>query len=82
MHVIAPEAGGDVTPSGNVPAGYSLTLTAKPEPGWKFKQWLIDGAVASEGEKELTFTRLEVDTTVEAVFEKIKAMPWLNLLLE
>jgi hypothetical protein len=84
IRVTDPESGGSITPSGDVAAGStrSVTLTAVPNSGYKVKHWLVDGEITAAGQKELTIENITVDMTVEAVFEKIKAMPWLNLLLE
>jgi hypothetical protein len=73
-----------VSPSGDITAsiGGSLTLTASPAAGYKFKHWLVNGVVSAAGQKTMTITGITADTTVSVVFEKIKAMPWLNLLLE
>lgn len=76
--------GGSVSPSGDVPAGIgsSLTLTATPDSGYKVKYWLVNGTITHAGQKTLILTNITADTTVSVVFEKNKAMPWLNLLLE
>jgi hypothetical protein len=65
-----------------VVSGNSITLTADPDPGYKVQHWLVDGEITAVGQKELMLENITADMTVEAVFEKIKAMPWLNLLLE
>jgi hypothetical protein len=76
---------GSVSPTSSWrPAGIgsSLTLTATPSSDYKVKHWLVNGVVSAAGQKTLTITGITADTTVSVVFEKIKAMPWLNLLLE
>jgi len=76
--------GGSVSPSGEqtVDIDDSLVITADPDGGYKFKHWLVNGAITDKGQKTLTLNNITSDMTVEAVFEKIKAMPWLNLLLD
>jgi len=65
-----------------VNSGGSASFTANPDSGCKFKHWLVDGEITEVGRKELTLNNITSDMTVEAVFEKNKAMPWLHLLLE
>jgi hypothetical protein len=84
VEIVVSAGGGRVSPSGAVAAsmGGSLTLTATPAAGYKFKHWLVNGEIRNAGQEALTITNITVDTTVSVVFERIKAMPWLNLLLE
>lgn len=84
VNITVSAGGGSVSPSGDVLAniGGSLTLTAVSDPGYKIKHWLVNGSVSNAGQATLTLTNITADTTVSVVFEKFKAMPWLNLLLE
>lgn len=76
--------GGTVSPDSEQIVGYggTLTLTATPDSGYKFKHWLVDGEIIGVGQEGLMLEHITTDMTVSAVFEKIKAMPWLQLLLE
>jgi len=76
--------GGSVSPDTEqiVSFGESLTLTADPDAGHKVKHWLVNNEIQGTADKALTLTNITSDMTVVVVFEKVKAMPWLNLLLE
>jgi hypothetical protein len=84
VSIVVAAGGGSVSPSGDISAsiGGSLTLTATPNPSYKVKHWLVNGEIRNAGQETLTLTNITANTTVSVVFEKIKAMPWLNLLLE
>ena len=62
-------------------ADSTLILTADPDSGHKVKHWLMNDEVTAKGQKKLTVEITE-PTVIQVFFEKIKAMPWLNLLLE
>ncbi len=74
---------GGVSPEGEVEAyqGESLLVTADPDGGYKVKHWLVNDEEQGKGRKELTVEITE-PTVIQVLFEKIKAMPWLHLLLE
>jgi len=84
VSVQIPQSGGSIIPAGDITVyqGESQTFVATPDSGYKFKHWLVDGEITEVGQKELTLNNITSDMIVEAFFEKIKAMPWLNLLLE
>ncbi len=84
VNITVSGSGGSVSPSGEQIADSdgSLTLTATPNSGYKVKHWLVGGVETAKGQKALTLENITSDMTVEAVFEKMKAMPWLHLLLE
>ena len=58
-----------------------MLVTADPDGGYKVKHWLVNDEITEVGQKELTVEITE-PTVIQVLFEKIKAMPWLNLLLE
>jgi hypothetical protein len=76
-------ANGTVSPDGafTVVQGEYAELTATPDPGFRVKHWLLNAGPAAAGQKNTSFL-INANSTVSAVFEKIKAMPWLSLLLD
>ena len=84
VQVMAPDSGGSITPSGDLSAGtdLSVTLTAIPDGGFKVTHWLVNGEITASGQSELVLNDIAQNLTVEVVFERVKAMPWLNLLLD
>ena len=67
------EAGaGKVTGSGTVEYGGSTVLTAVPAAGYRFVNWLLNGAVAGT-EEVLAVNGITADLSYTAVFEQIPA---------
>jgi hypothetical protein len=52
--------------------GASVTVTAIPDPGYKFANWLLDGAANTENPITIT---MDTDHTLEAVFEYVPPPP-------
>jgi len=76
-------ANGTVSPEGTftVVQGEYAELKATPASGFRVKHWLVNGAPDSVGQKTMSIP-IAANTSVSIFFEKINAMPWLNLLLE
>jgi len=81
---VSAETNGVVSPSGEVKVyqGESLSVTADPDGGYKVDHWLVNDEIQSTRKKTLTLENITKPTTIQVLFEKIKAMPWLHLLLE
>lgn len=60
----------DVTSGSTVVAGSTITFTANPASGYKFKNWIVNNAVNSETSATLKISNLAANTTVVANFEK------------
>ena len=60
----------DVTSGSAVVAGSTITFTANPASGYKFKNWTVNNAVNSETSATLKISNLAANTTVVANFEK------------
>ena len=60
----------DVTSGSTVVAGSTITFTANPASGYKFKNWTVNNAVNSETSATLKISNLAANTTVVANFEK------------
>ncbi len=60
----------DVTSGSTVVAGSTITFTANPANGYKFKNWTVNNAVNSETSATLKISNLAANTTVVANFEK------------
>jgi len=82
LTVVAPTNGTLDVSNGWKTEGLKIILTANPDPGYKVKHWLVNGEITAEGGESYTVPEITSATTVEVVFEKNAAMPWLNLLLE
>jgi hypothetical protein len=82
--MISCSEGGSVSPTGNVQMVYgeSLDIHSIADSGYKLEKWVVDGADDSRKDETLKLINITSNRTVHAIFEKIKAMPWLNLLLE
>lgn len=75
--VSSPAEGGTVTGGGTYESGSTVTATATPNTGYAFSHWLINGANA--GSNNPISGALTSDTTVTAVFEKLKyTVRWYN----
>ena len=74
---VNPTGSGTVTGGGTYESGSTVTATATPNTGYAFSHWLINGANA--GSSNPISGALTSDTTVTAVFEKIKyTIRWYN----
>lgn len=60
----------DVTSGSTVVTGSTITFTANPASGYKFKNWTVNNAVNSETSATLKISNLAANTTVVANFEK------------
>lgn len=60
----------DITSGSTVVAGSTITFTANPASGYKFKNWTVNNAVNSETSATLKISNLAANTTVVANFEK------------
>ena len=60
----------DVTSGSTVVAGSTITFTANPASGYKFKNWTVNNAVNSETSTTLTISNIAANTIVVANFEK------------
>ena len=60
----------DITSGSTVVAGSTITFTANPVSGYKFKNWTVNNAVNSETSATLKISNLAANTTVVANFEK------------
>ena len=73
----SPTEGGTVTGAGTYESGSTVTCTATPSTGYKFSHWLVNGV--NSGSSNPISGALTSDTTVTAVFEKIKyTVRWYN----
>ena len=59
----------DITSGSTVVAGSTITFTANPASGYKFKNWTVNNAVNSETSATLKISNLAANTTVVANFE-------------
>lgn len=64
-----PTAGGSTSGDGEYPLGASATVSASPNPGYKFSKWLVNGAYVSSA-ANYTFTVTE-NLTVVAKFKPV-----------
>ena len=64
-------AGGTVSGAGNIELGKSVTVIAKPNPGYVFKHWIDQNGKVLSTNATYTFIASE-DITIEAIFEKQK----------
>jgi hypothetical protein len=71
-------AGGGESCSGHYNGNQTFTIS--PNPGYWVQDVLVDG-VSAGAVRTYTFTNVQVDHTIEALFERNAAMPWLQLLL-
>lgn len=81
LTVIPPLNGTVNVSSGWKPVNTVLTVTADPNPAYQVGYWLVNGKKQSEGALVLPLTSAET-MTLEVIFKKKIAMPWLDLLLE
>ena len=65
---VSPENSGTVTGTGNYPSGTSVTLTATPNSGYKFKNWKLSDDTVSDT-NPLTFTVTD-DSSLIAYFDR------------
>lgn len=67
-----PTAGGSTSGDGEYLLGASATVSATPNPGYKFSKWLVNGASVSTA-KNYTFT-VAADRTLVAKFKPVYAV--------
>ena len=77
-----PSSGSISQDSAVVQYGGSAVFTATVPAGYKVKHWLVDEVETADIGGTCTVTNITSATPISVVFERIKAMPWLNLLLE
>ena len=63
----------DVTSGSNVVAGSTITFTANPASGYKFKNWTVNNTTNNETSTTLTISKIAANTIVVANFEKNNA---------
>lgn len=63
----------DVTSGSTVVAGSTITFTANPASGYKFKNWTVNDAANEETSTTLTISNIAANTIVVANFEKNSA---------
>lgn len=63
----------DVTSGSAVVAGSTITFTANPASGYKFKNWTVNNTINEETSTTLTISNIAVNTIVVANFEKNSA---------
>ena len=63
----------DVTSGSNVVAGSTITFTANPASGYKFKNWTVNNTTNNETSTTLTISKISANTIVVANFEKNNA---------
>ena len=63
----------DVTSGSTVVAGSTITFTANPASGYKFKNWTVNNTTNNETSTTLTISKIAVNTIVVANFEKNNA---------
>jgi len=78
--ITQPSGGTISSETASVQYGGEQTFTATVPSGYKVKHWLINGEIVA-GDKTLTVENIVSNLSIEVVFERIKAMPWLSLLL-
>ncbi|MCR4804392.1 MAG: S-layer homology domain-containing protein [Clostridia bacterium] len=67
---VSHSTGGTAVGGGEYAAGETVTLTAAPDAGYRFKNWLLTGVtVADEAASTISFAMPESDVTAVAVFE-------------
>ncbi len=62
--------------------GGVATFTAEVPSGYRVQHWLVNDEVTAADEESCTVEGITSSTAVSVVFERIPAMPWLNLLLD
>ena len=60
----------DVTSGSTVVAGSTITFTANPASGYKFKNWIVNNTTNEETSTTLTISNIAANTIVVANFEK------------
>ena len=69
-----PIEGGTVTGGGSYAEGKTVTLTATPNPGYKFKEWVVitgnGGTLSNKDTNRAEFTMGTGDATLQAKFEE------------
>lgn len=75
-------AGGSISPSGavGVPPRGNQTFIISPSPGYRVQDVRVDG-VSVGAVRSYTFSDVQSDHTIEALFQTAAAMPWLQLLV-
>ena len=63
----------DITSGSTVVAGSTITLTANPASGYKFKNWTVNNTTNNETSTTLTISKIAANTIVVANFEKNNA---------
>ena len=63
----------DVTSGSTVVAGSTITFTANPASGYKFKNWIVNNTTNEETSTTLTISNIAANTIVVANFEKNNA---------
>lgn len=63
----------DVTSGSTVVAGSTITFTANPASGYKFKNWTVNNTTNNETSTTLTISKIATNTIVVANFEKNNA---------
>lgn len=63
----------DVTSGSTVVAGSTITFTANPASGYKFKNWTVNNTTNEETSTTLTISKIAANTIVVANFEKNNA---------
>ena len=78
--ITQPSGGAISSETASVQYGGEQTFTATVPSGYKVKHWIVNGEIVA-GDKTLTVENIVSDLSIEVVFERVKAMPWLSLLL-
>ena len=60
----------DITSGSTVVAGSTITFTANPASGYKFKNWIVNNTTNEETSTTLTISNIAANTIVVANFEK------------
>ena len=60
----------DITSGSTVVAGSTITFTANPASGYKFKNWTVNNTTNNETSTTLTISKIAANTIVVANFEK------------
>mgnify|MGYP004502656093 CR=1 FL=1 len=60
----------DVTSGSTIVAGSTITFTANPASGYKFKNWTVNNTTNNETSTTLTISKIAANTIVVANFEK------------
>lgn len=63
----------DITSGSTVVAGSTITFTANPASGYKFKNWTVNNTTNNETSTTLTISKIATNTIVVANFEKNNA---------